>query len=503
MKKRIKSFGTLILVFIAILLVSLPAFAASVPAATTDFYVNDFANVFDSEEKEKLVNNAVALANEYDGVQVVITTIKSLDGETVEDYAYDMYNEYGIGKDDMGILILLATQDRKIRVEIGKAMEGYINDSKAGRLMDKHAIPYLKENKFNDGLINLQEALITEIKAEILKETNDSQEEPTPININWSSIFSTIGIILAVIVPGGATIWLVIYFSKKAKEKKEYVENLKEQIEKLKQKEVALVETYEDRMRSLNRACENLRRQNKMLDTELAEKQKTITELEDRKRRAKVIYSDIEEKIDNMIKAEIIEKEKKAAAAVDTTILAVFKLSPSKDNVGDFEFALRRYESLTMSERQYIKSDVNKLKELYAESSRLKAEYERKLKEERIRKLTEERKSKAASVTKKILGIISLVGIVHASDLSRLKEAMTLYDDLDHETQKFVDKSTISKLEDMIRKAKREKEDEERKKREEERRRNSYSSSSSFGGSRGGFGGFGGRSGGGGASRGF
>ena len=104
--------------------------------------------VVTDEEKTVLMNNAVKLANEMDGIQVVVSTVNSLEGDTVENYALNMYNKYGIGKNDMGLLILLSTGDRKIRVEVGRAMEGYINDSKAGRFMDKYAIPYLKDNKF-------------------------------------------------------------------------------------------------------------------------------------------------------------------------------------------------------------------------------------------------------------------------------------------------------------------------------------------------------------------
>ena len=148
-----------------------------------------------------------------------------------------------------------------------------------------------------------------------------------------------------------------------------------------------------------------------------------------------------------------------------------------------------------------VVNDFTKLKSLYANSLKLKEEYEKKLEEERIRKLTEERKEKASSVTKQILAVISAVGIARAHDLYDLNDAKDLYEDLDSETQKYVDDSVISELDSLISAARRDKEEEE-----ERRRRSSYnssysSSSSSFGG--GGFSGFGGSSGGGGASRGF
>ena len=147
-RKSINSFITLVTLILGILFSSLIFAETNIPSATDDFYVNDFANVFSAEEKTRIMDNAVKLSNEHNGVQVVVTTVISLDGNTIENYALEMYNLYGIGKDDMGLLILLSTEDRQIRVEVGKAMEAYIPDSKAGRFIDKYAIPFLKENKY-------------------------------------------------------------------------------------------------------------------------------------------------------------------------------------------------------------------------------------------------------------------------------------------------------------------------------------------------------------------
>ena len=78
-----------------------------------------------------------------------------------------MYNQYGIGKDDMGVLIPLVTGDRDVRMEIGTAMEAYINDAKAGRMIDKFAIEHFKNNEFDQGLIELQDGTFKEITAMI------------------------------------------------------------------------------------------------------------------------------------------------------------------------------------------------------------------------------------------------------------------------------------------------------------------------------------------------
>lgn len=154
------------------------ACAATIPEHTSNFYVNDFAGVFTDEQIKVMMDKAVKLCEEHDGAQVVITTVQSLDGETVENYANQMYNKYKIGKDSMGVLVLMSVNDRKIRVEVGRNMQVYIPDSKAAKLMNTYAIPKLKQDKFAEGLMDLQNALITQIKASLSGTiVEDGQEE--------------------------------------------------------------------------------------------------------------------------------------------------------------------------------------------------------------------------------------------------------------------------------------------------------------------------------------
>ena len=500
MKKQTKSWIALIIVTILCLGTIIPAVAGiNIPEATSDFYVNDFANVFSEEEKDKLITNALVLANEHDGVQVVVTTIKSLDGQTIEDYAYDMYNKYGIGKDDMGLLILLATEDRKIRVEVGAAMEAYVNDSKAGRFIDNYAISYLKENKFDEGLISLQEALITEVKDKVVQD-NQSQKDDSSIKIDWSSVLWVIGVILGVGLIGlGITVAV-----KKVKEKREYVENLKAENKKLKENEDSLRKKHIKELCDLKIATISLEREKTNLSQEVINLNRNLEHIKDRYNRILTIYPDADSKVDAQIQEELIEKDKEEAASVDSLISSVICNIPSRTNVDELQNALSRYSNLSSNQQKYVKSDVAKLKQLYSDSLKLKEEYERKLEQERVQRLKEQRQNKANSITKEILGVVAIVGIAKANDLSRLKNAMALYDDLDSETKKYVDRTVISKLESLLYDAKKDKQNRDE---EERRRRSNYSSSSfrsnpsTFRG--GGYDGFGGGTRGGGASRGF
>lgn len=499
MKNLTKTFSVLLFAVILCIgsLTSVFA-AATIPEATEDFYVNDFANVFTAEEKEALMESAVKLANESNGIQVVISTVESLEGDTVENYAHSMYNKYGIGKDDMGLLILLSTGDRQIRVEVGRAMEAYINDSKAGRFIDKYAISYLKENKFNEGLISLQSSFINEITECVSAEKNpESTPNSSLPSINFSIVFGILGIIILL----GLIIYVVLLILKKIRKRKALIYDLNAQISTLKITNSNLKNQHEAEKEELNKVIEDLKYDKHSLESTLLETKTELANLQDRYNRAWEIYPDVDAKVDEMIVKEQIEKDKEIAAEVDDNISNVIELSPSKDIVDKVFSVMSEYKNLTHEQRAYIKNDFKKLEDLYINSLELKEEYEKKLEEERLRKLTEERKKKAESVTKQILAVISAVGIARAHDLYDLNDAKDLYEDLDSETQKYVDSSVISNLNSLISAAKRDKDDEERRRRQSSYS-SSYRSSSSF--SRGGgFGGFGGRSGGGGASRGF
>ena len=176
----------------------------AIPDATSQFYVNDFADVFTDEEEARLMDTAVSLAEEHDGIQVVVTTIESLGGADINDYAFDMFNTYGIGKNDMGLLILLSTGDREIYVATGLGMEAYMPDSKVGRFIDNYAIPSLAENRFNEGLINLQEAYVKEIVSCVEKESaavapapNQPDAETATPEKNSSKFGASVGKVLA------------------------------------------------------------------------------------------------------------------------------------------------------------------------------------------------------------------------------------------------------------------------------------------------------------------
>src|ERR1700676_1959659 len=96
-------------------------------------YVNDFAGVLSASAKEKLT----ALCAEVDRkaqAQIAIVTVSSLGGQPIEQFSIDLATQWGVGPKQQarGILILLAPNDRKNRVEVGYGLEAILPDGKVG-----------------------------------------------------------------------------------------------------------------------------------------------------------------------------------------------------------------------------------------------------------------------------------------------------------------------------------------------------------------------------------
>ena len=139
----------------------------AVVSQTREFYVNDSANVLDYNLENYIISTNKSL-NSQTGAQIVVVTVNSLEGKEIEEYANELFRQYGIGDKtkNNGVLILLSINDRKSRIEVGYGLEGALNDAKTGRIQDNYMIPYYKENNWQEGIKNGYNAILEEVKQE-------------------------------------------------------------------------------------------------------------------------------------------------------------------------------------------------------------------------------------------------------------------------------------------------------------------------------------------------
>jgi uncharacterized protein len=126
-------------------------------------YVNDFAGVL----SQPAVNLLTALCTEVDQkakAQIAVVTVKSLEGRPIEDYSIALATQWGIGpkQSASGVLILLAVDDRKNRIEVGYGLEPILPDGKVGEFL-REAQPYLREGNYDAALL-----LITRRVADVI-----------------------------------------------------------------------------------------------------------------------------------------------------------------------------------------------------------------------------------------------------------------------------------------------------------------------------------------------
>jgi len=116
-------------------------------------FINDFANVLSPAVKNAMENLSKELKQKT-GAEVVVVTVKSLNGMDYTDYSVRLFEKWGIGGKgkDNGILIFNAVDVRKIRIEVGYGLEGILPDGLVGEIRDKYLIPSLKQNDFDSGL---------------------------------------------------------------------------------------------------------------------------------------------------------------------------------------------------------------------------------------------------------------------------------------------------------------------------------------------------------------
>lgn len=138
--------------------------AADVPTPAAGHRVVDESHVLTSAEVQQLADKLKALEVET-GAQVAVLTVPTAGDEGIAPFANRVFVAWGLGKKgvDNGVLIVLATTDRKVRIEVGRGLEGDIPDITAKRITADTMAPFLKNGKYAEGLIAGVDSLATRI----------------------------------------------------------------------------------------------------------------------------------------------------------------------------------------------------------------------------------------------------------------------------------------------------------------------------------------------------
>ena len=186
MKRLLFKTLSLISIISLFLVWTLPVMAMDVPNPNSSFYVLDQANLISTSTELDIIQTSEALYNET-GAQIVVVTLENLYGYDLEQSSVKLFREWGIGDKEKnnGVLIILALEEREVRIEVGYGLEGAIPDSVAGRMLDDYMLHNLQEGDYDSAFFDTYQAVLKRVMNEYEidslagVETQSEQEEVT------------------------------------------------------------------------------------------------------------------------------------------------------------------------------------------------------------------------------------------------------------------------------------------------------------------------------------
>lgn len=129
--------------------------------------VNDYAQMLGTQTEHQL-DALLADVERSDSTQIVVLTVPSLEGQPIEEFSLQVAEQWGIGQKatDNGALLVVAKNDRKIRIEVGYGLEGRLTDLTAGRIIRNVIGPQFKNGRFDQGIVDGVAAMIAAVKGE-------------------------------------------------------------------------------------------------------------------------------------------------------------------------------------------------------------------------------------------------------------------------------------------------------------------------------------------------
>ncbi len=111
--------------------------------------------------------------------QVTVVTLESLQDYDIADYGFQLGRHWGIGQEgsDNGVLLIVAPNERKVRIEVGYGLEGALTDATAKSIIEKRIVPKFKSGDFEDGIRDGVAAILGVLGGEVWSETDEASDQ--------------------------------------------------------------------------------------------------------------------------------------------------------------------------------------------------------------------------------------------------------------------------------------------------------------------------------------
>ena len=163
----------------SLMAVLVAALTAVLPVQDPSKRVHDRAGLLSADEAAELERLARDVEQKTTA-QLAVVTVTSLDGQTVEEYAHDLFNAWGIGqkKSNNGVLFLIAPKERRLRIEVGYGLEPLLTDARCGEIRDREIVPRFKANDYAGGIKAGTRALADALLADPAAARGDPKSGP-------------------------------------------------------------------------------------------------------------------------------------------------------------------------------------------------------------------------------------------------------------------------------------------------------------------------------------
>ena len=179
------------IITILLFLFALPALAYYNPGQPSG-YVNDYTGTLTGEQKQALENKLSEFEKQTSN-EIAVAIISNLQDDTIENFAVKLFEDWRIGKkgNDNGVLVLVAMEDRQMRIEVGYGLEGALTDAQSNWIINQVMKPAFRNNDYYGGLDGAVSQIMAATKGEYIP--SESQKKTgngfNPLDMVWFGVF--------------------------------------------------------------------------------------------------------------------------------------------------------------------------------------------------------------------------------------------------------------------------------------------------------------------------
>jgi uncharacterized protein len=194
---------------VILLLLASPAPATEPRFPTLTGRVVDEAGILGPATQSELTT-MLAAHEQATGNQVVVATLKSLQGYSIEDFGYQLGRHWGVGQKDKnnGVLLVVAPNERKVRIEVGYGLEDRLTDAISRTIIEQDILPAFRRGDFNAGVLAGATSILTILSGDGVRTTQSGIEWDSQQSVGFRDPMLWVAIIL---MGGWGALFLALY----------------------------------------------------------------------------------------------------------------------------------------------------------------------------------------------------------------------------------------------------------------------------------------------------